>query len=105
MPASQNRTVRPDAKGRIALGDFAKGISSFRISQQKDGRLILEPFREIPAREAWLYENPVALGKVRKGLKDAGAGLKGLLLAKHPRADALTPPRKPQRHRTTPVLD
>ncbi|MSP42537.1 MAG: hypothetical protein EXR08_04120 [Alphaproteobacteria bacterium] len=74
MAVSQNRTLRPDSKGRIALGDFAKGISSFRISQEKDGRLILEPFREIPAREAWLFENPAALGKVRKGLKDASEG-------------------------------
>ncbi len=74
MPASQNRTLRPDSKGRIALGDFAKGISSFRISQEKDGRLILEPFREIPVRETWLYENPAALAKVRKGLKDADEG-------------------------------
>ncbi len=74
MPASQNRTVRPDSKGRITLGDFAKGVSSFRVHQEKDGRLILEPFREIPALEAWLYENPVALAKVRKGLKDAAEG-------------------------------
>ena len=74
MPASQNRTVRPDAKGRITLGEFAKGVSSFRVHQEKDGRLILEPFREIPAREAWLFENPAALAKVRKGLKDAAEG-------------------------------
>ncbi len=74
MVASQAHTVRPDSKGRIALGDFAKGISSFRVHQEKDGRLILEPFREIPAREAWLFENAAALGKVRKGLKDASEG-------------------------------
>lgn len=74
MSASQNRTLRPDSKGRIALGDFAKGISSFRVHQEQDGRLILEPFREIPARESWLFENAAALGKVRRGLKDASEG-------------------------------
>ena len=74
MPASQNRTVRPDSKGRIALGAYARGVSSFRVHQEKDGRLTLEPFTEIPAREAWLFENPAALAKVRKGLKDAAKG-------------------------------
>jgi hypothetical protein len=67
-------TVRPDSKGRITLGPLAKGISSFRIQQQPDGTLLLEPFKEIPAREAWLFENPVALASVRKGLEDAAAG-------------------------------
>ncbi len=74
MTASQARTIRPDSKGRIALGAYAKGVSSYRIHQEKDGRLILEPYKEIPAREAWLFENGGALKKVRKGLKDAAAG-------------------------------
>jgi len=74
MSDTSDQNVRPDAKGRVALGSFAKGVSSFRIHQEKDGRLILEPFKEIPAREAWLYENKVALDKVRKGLAQAKAG-------------------------------
>ena len=74
MTTSQGRSVRPDSKGRIALGAFAKGVSSYRIHQQADGRLILEPYKEIPVREAWLYENDAALTKVHKGLKDAAAG-------------------------------
>jgi hypothetical protein len=73
MPARE-LTVRPDSKGRITLGSLAKGVSSFRVQQQSDGKLLLEPFKEIPAREAWLFENPVALGSVRKGLADAAAG-------------------------------
>jgi hypothetical protein len=43
-------TVRPDAKGRIALGALAKGVSSFRVHQE-NGRLILEPYVEIPIHE------------------------------------------------------
>lgn len=74
MTAPQAHTVRPDSKGRITLGPYAKGVSSFRIHPQKDGRLVLEPYTEIPAREAWLFENQAALTKVRKGLKDAAAG-------------------------------
>lgn len=66
--------LRPDAKGRITLGALAKGVSSFVVSKEDDGRLTLEPYKEIPAREAWLFENPTAIGKVRQGLSDAAAG-------------------------------
>jgi hypothetical protein len=64
-------TVRPDAKGRITLGAYAKGVSSYHIHEEKDGRLILEPYKEVPAREAWLYKNRKALAMVEKGLKEA----------------------------------
>jgi uncharacterized circularly permuted ATP-grasp superfamily protein len=74
MAVSQDQTVRPDSKGRVALGAYAKGVSSYRIRQEKDGRLILEPYAEVPAGEAWLYKNKEALAKVRKGLKDAKEG-------------------------------
>jgi hypothetical protein len=67
-------TVRPDAKGRISLGAFAKGISSFKIHQEKNGRLVLEPFVEIPERERWLYKNPVALAMVEQGLRESAEG-------------------------------
>jgi hypothetical protein len=68
------QTVRPDSKGRIALGAYAKGVSSYRVHAEKDGRLILEPYKEVPAREAWLYKNNKALAMVEKGLKDAKEG-------------------------------
>jgi hypothetical protein len=74
MSATPTITVRPDAKGRIALGALAKGISSFKVHQEKDGRVVLEPFTEIPLREQWLYKNPQALEAVRQGLKDSAAG-------------------------------
>jgi hypothetical protein len=67
-------TVRPDSKGRISLGAFAKGISSFKVHQEKNGRLVLEPFVEIPERERWLYKNPQALEAVMQGLKDSAEG-------------------------------
>ncbi len=74
MAEPQNQTVRPDSKGRISLGTYAKGVSSYRIHEEKDGRIVLEPYKEIPARETWLYQNPTALKKVRKGLRDAMDG-------------------------------
>lgn len=68
------RTVHPDAKGRITLGALAKGISSFQISCDRDGRIILEPYVEIPAREQWLLNNRSALRQVKKGLQDSAEG-------------------------------
>lgn len=65
--------VRPDAKGRIFLGQLAKGVSSYTVIKDH-GRIILEPNVEIPAQEKWLWENKTALRQVRKGLQDAAAG-------------------------------
>lgn len=65
--------VRPDAKGRVTLSKLADGISSFNVSKDEEGRLLLEPMVEIPAREKWLFENPKAIASVRRGLADAKA--------------------------------
>jgi len=67
-------TLRPDAKGRITLGPLARGISSFHVTVDPRGRILLEPFVEIPAREKWLFENKEALSAVREGLRDAVEG-------------------------------
>lgn len=66
--------VRPDSKGRITLGKLAEGVSSYRVKIEPHGKIILEPYAEIPARERWLFDNPEALRRVRKGLAEAEAG-------------------------------
>ncbi len=66
--------LRPDSKGRITLGKLARGVSSFHARRLEDGNIILEPYTEIPAREAWLFENATALGAVKKGLAQAAKG-------------------------------
>lgn len=68
------KVVRPDSKGRITLGELANGISSFRVSQDKNHRIILDPFIEIPAQEKWLFDNQMSLEKVKKGLEDSAKG-------------------------------
>ena len=60
MKTSTLHIVRPDAKGRITLGQLAVGVSSFAIHIDKHHRIILEPFAEIPAKEKWLYQNKEA---------------------------------------------
>lgn len=66
--------VRPDSKGRITLGRFAEGVSSFRVSEQPGGAVLLEPMVEIPARESWLFENKAALQSIRRGLAQSAKG-------------------------------
>jgi hypothetical protein len=66
--------LRPDSKGRITLGKLAEGVSSYRARRQAEGKIVLEPFVEIPAEERWLYDNPRALESVRRGLADSKAG-------------------------------
>jgi len=68
------KTVRPDTKGRIALGALSKGVSSFLVTETDDHKIILEPYAEIPAREKWLFDNKTALESVKQGIKDAASG-------------------------------
>ena len=67
-------TLRPDAKGRVALGKLADGISSFRATQNIDGSIVLKPYIEIALKDSWLATNPEALASVRRGLEDLKAG-------------------------------
>jgi len=66
--------LKPDSKGRITIGNAAKNVSSYKARYNEDGTIILEPQVEIPASEAWLYQNKDALDAVKKGLQDAATG-------------------------------
>lgn len=74
MVKYKDKIVRPDAKGRITLGRVAEGVSSYIITVDNHNRIILEPQVEIPASEKWLFENAVALKKVKQGLIESAAG-------------------------------
>jgi hypothetical protein len=73
--AEPRKTLRPDSKGRITLGCLASGASSFKAYKDAKGRIILEPQIEVPAAEAWLWQNPAAIRSVQQGLKDSGEGI------------------------------
>jgi hypothetical protein len=66
--------LRPDSKGRVTLGKLAEGVSSYVARRQKDGKILLEPFVEIPADERWLHQSAEAMASVRRGIADAKAG-------------------------------
>ena len=61
--------LRPDAKGKINLGELAKNVSSYRVTKEEDGKLILMPYAEIPFSEKWIFEDKQALETVKQHLK------------------------------------
>ncbi|MBF0387071.1 MAG: hypothetical protein HQL20_04360 [Candidatus Omnitrophica bacterium] len=64
-----------DSRKRIPLGKVLpdNDVTLFEATVE-GGRIILEPMRAVPEREAWLYKNPKALASVMKGLKDSAGG-------------------------------
>lgn len=68
-------SVKPDAKKRVYLHSIPiqEGIS-YHIYVNKLGQIILDPQINVPAYEAWLFNNPEALASVKRGLKDAAQG-------------------------------
>lgn len=70
------RDVRPDGRGRIALGRALKDLedATFIVYRDDSGRIVLDPQVSIPASEAWLYRNKSALASLRRGLAEAAAG-------------------------------
>ncbi len=67
-----------DSRKRISLNKLLPElpVSSVR-AYLDDGKIILEPMVEIPAREAWLYQNEKALKNVRTGLSEKGTIKRG----------------------------
>jgi hypothetical protein len=45
-----------------------------QLKVDQKNRIILEPYIEIPARKAWLFQNPDALAMVKKGLEQSAQG-------------------------------
>ena len=72
--------TRPlDSKHRITLGGRLQRlmmsrmeIDSYQVFIGKNGDILLRPAVSIPSSEAWVYRNPEVIGRVRKGLREAG---------------------------------
>lgn len=61
-----------DEKGRLTLGREFAG-RQVQI-EDRDGEIALIFCRTVPDREAWLWENEVALAMVRRGIEQAAEG-------------------------------
>ncbi|PJD95500.1 MAG: hypothetical protein CK425_08260 [Parachlamydia sp.] len=59
---------------RLLSKEERKLFSSFKAYKDEDGRIVLEPLIEVPAREHWIYKNPTALASLIQGIEDAKAG-------------------------------
>ncbi|MCP4902250.1 MAG: hypothetical protein GY906_35230 [bacterium] len=68
------KILRPDSKGRICLGQLARGVSSFHLTVDEGHRIVLVPYSEIPLREKWLFNNQDALASVKRGLEASEPG-------------------------------
>lgn len=68
-------TARPDDRGRITLGSsLTKDVSRYDVYvDESTGEVLLKPFREVPAQEAWFYKNQVAQKLVAEGMVAAKA--------------------------------
>jgi hypothetical protein len=66
------RTV--DDRNRLTVGELLKGSKRVRLYKNDRGEVLLQPIVEIPASEAWLFQNKEAFESVKKGLKDASEG-------------------------------
>jgi hypothetical protein len=60
-----NIVLRPDAKGRISLGEIARNVSSYRMTVKDNGQIFLEPYVEIPLSDKWVFEDKELLNKLK----------------------------------------
>lgn len=70
-----------DSKHRITLGGKLTKVLGKRVNVEayqvficRNGDILLRPTVSIPSNEAWVYQNPAVIEKVRKGLRDAQEG-------------------------------
>lgn len=63
--------LRVDSRNRVSLTKLMKDLPAIFRADLVNGRIILEPLKEIPAEEAWLFEpeNKHLLEKLKEGLK------------------------------------
>ena len=70
-----------DSKNRITLGGKLTKVIGKRMKAEayqvficRNGDILLRPTVSIPSNEAWVYQNPAVIGKLRKGLRDVQEG-------------------------------
>lgn len=65
------KKVNPDKRGRVSLKGLVDGFEVFEAEKLEDGTIILKPFVQISANEAWLFKNPQALESLKTGIQQA----------------------------------
>lgn len=62
--------IRPDERGRITLGNFAKS-KTYKVMINDAGQILLNPVVTVPEQELWLWQNSSALAAVGRGIEQA----------------------------------
>lgn len=62
--------LKVDSRNRISLTKLSKKLSSLYKAYIKEDTIVLEPVKEIPKEEEWLFkpENKEILAHIKKGL-------------------------------------
>ena len=69
------KTVKADTKGRVSLGLDSAGREFLVLPTETGFRMEAVRTVVVPEDEAWLWENPTALGMVLEGIEQSKAGL------------------------------
>lgn len=68
--------VKVDSKRRLLLPKgYVGGDNIFHIYVNKFGQIVLDPQVNVPASEAWLFENEPALASIDNGMREVKEGL------------------------------
>jgi hypothetical protein len=67
------KEVELDSKRRLTLGKVAEPTQGvrYRILHNDLGQILLNPVKSVPLCEAWIYENPVRLASIKRGIEQA----------------------------------
>lgn len=71
------KEVEPDDRKRLALGCVLPAKSEgirYNVFVNATGQILLDPVKSVPAREAWVHENPERLNSILKGIAEIEAG-------------------------------
>jgi hypothetical protein len=70
------KVLKLDSKKRICLGSLVnESVAGYKpYLDIKTGRIILEPYIEMPMNESWLHNNKDAFESVKQGIAESATG-------------------------------
>ena len=69
------KDIKPDPRGRIALGaEFTKGVSHYKMFKGDEGEIVLIPYVDIPQRELWVFSDKNMMAGLEESFHAAEAG-------------------------------
>jgi len=69
----EKRKISVRARGRVALGDLARDVTSYEVTGEPGGELTLKPYCEVPVedkRKIAALQGPRDISKVRPKVLD-----------------------------------